>query len=426
MVLGVLVVAGVTYFVMHTQPPAQQSGNRFRANRSAPVPVLAAAAKTADVPVYLDGVGTIKALNTVTVRSQVDGKLISINFKEGQDVEKGDVLAKIDPTTYQAQLDQAVAKKAQDEAQLANAKRDFERYSRLAANNAGTQQQADTQRATVAQLQAQVQLDQAAIDNARAVLAYTTITAPISGRTGIRQVDEGNIIRASDSSGIVVITQIKPISVFFNVPQQQLAAINTAFAHEALPVDVLGEDNKTVVESGKLTVVDNQVDQTTGTVRLKAEFPNADLKLWPGQFVNVRLLTNTLHDVIVVPTSAVQRGPNGTFVFVVKPDQTVAVQNVSVSQQDDVQSVITGVQAGQQVVTTGFAQLAEGKAVHVSDGSAQPAAARPARSRNSARSRDGAGPEALQRRNGERRPDGSTSGERPRAQNSGSRTNASP
>jgi multidrug efflux system membrane fusion protein len=223
-----------------------------------------------------------------------------------------------------------------------------------------------------------------------------------------------------------VITQIKPISVFFNVPQQQLAAINTAFAHEALPVDVLGEDNKTVVESGKLTVVDNQVDQTTGTVRLKAEFPNADLKLWPGQFVNVRLLTNTLHDVIVVPTSAVQRGPNGTFVFVVKPDQTVAVQNVSVSQQDDVQSVITGVQAGQQVVTTGFAQLAEGKAVHVSDGSAQPAAARPARGRNSARSRDGAGPEALQRRNGERRPDGSTSGERPRAQNSGSRTNASP
>jgi multidrug efflux system membrane fusion protein len=426
MVLGVLVVAGVVYFVNAYQPQKQSPGNSFRANRPNAVPVLASAVKVADVPVYLDGVGTTKALNTVTVRPQVDGKLVSINFQEGQDVEKGDVLARIDPTTYQAQLDQATAKKAQDEAMLANAKRDLERYSRLAANNAGTQQQADTQRATVAQLEAQVRLDQAAIDNARAVLAYTTITAPISGRTGIRQVDEGNIVHASDATGIVVITQVKPIAVFFNLPQQRLAEINAAMAKGAPRVDVIGTDNKTVIESGKLTVMDNQVDQTTGTVRLKAEFPNAELKLWPGQFVNVRLLINTLQGVTVVPTAAVQRGPNGTFVFIVKPDQTVAVQPATVKQQDDVQTVISGVPAGQQVVTTGFSQLADGKAVRVSDGSSEPPpqAARPQRGGAPGGRRREGGPEA-QRGDGERRPSGAPT-DRPRAESSGARTSASP
>jgi multidrug efflux system membrane fusion protein len=408
MLLGLLVVGGVAY-VIKEYNPEQQKRQRAGRPRDIPVPVLAAAVKTADVPVYLDGVGTTKALNTVTVRPQVDGKLIEIAFKEGQDVNRGDVLARIDPTTYQAQLDQATAKKAQDEAQLANARRDLERYTRLAANNAATQQQADTQRAMVAQLEAQVRLDQAAVDNTRAILAYTTITAPISGRTGIRLVDEGNIVHASDSTGIVVITQIRPISVLFNLPQQRLAQINAAFAEKPLPVEVIGADNKTVVESGKLIVVDNQVDPTTGTVRLKAEFPNAGLELWPGQFVNVRLLIDTLRKVVVVPTAAIQRGPKGTFVFVVQPDQTVTVRTVEVTQQDDVQSVVAGgLEAGQQVVTTGFSQLAEGKRVRVSDGASPPATGPGA-----------SAPEAAKRGEGRRRPDGAKRGERPRGQTSG-------
>ena len=396
MLLGLLVVGGVIY-VIKEYNPEQQKQRRAGRFRELPVPVLAAAVKTADVPVYLDGVGTTKALNTVTVRPQVDGKLISIAFKEGQDVSRGDVLARIDPTTYQAQLDQALAKKAQDEAQLANARRDLERYSRLAANNAATQQQADTQRAMVAQLEAQVRLDQASVDNARAVLAYTTITAPLSGRTGIRMVDEGNIVRASDTSGIVVITEIRPISVLFNLPQQRLAQINAAFAEAALPVEVIGADNTTVVERGRLTVVDNQVDQTTGTVRLKAQFPNAGLQLWPGQFVNVRLLIDTRRAVVVVPTAAVQRGPTGTFVFVVQPGDTVTVRPVTVTQQDDVQSVIAGgLAAGEQVVTTGFSQLAEGKRVRISDGSPPPMVG-PPRGRVPGARRGGAGAEASRR-----------------------------
>jgi multidrug efflux system membrane fusion protein len=408
MLLGLLVVGGVAY-VIKEYNPEQQKRQRAGRPRDLPVPVLAAAVKTADVPVYLDGVGTTKALNTVTVRPQVDGKLIEIAFKEGQDVNTGDVLARIDPTTYQAQLDQAVAKKAQDEATLANARRDLERYTRLAANNAATQQQADTQRAMVAQLEAQVRLDQAAIDNARAVLAYTTITAPISGRTGIRLVDQGNIVHASDSTGIVVITEIRPISVLFNLPQQRLTEINSAFAEKPLPVDVIGADNKTVVEKGKLVVVDNQVDPTTGTVRLKAEFPNADLRLWPGQFVNVRLLIDTLRNVVVVPTAAIQRGPKGTFVFVVQPDQTVTVRTVEVTQQDDVQSVVAGgLEAGQRVVTTGFSQLAEGKRVRISDDASPPATGPGA-----------SAPEAAKRGEGRRRPDGAKRGERPRGQTSG-------
>jgi multidrug efflux system membrane fusion protein len=375
---GLIIVAAFVVFMLPQQQAAQNAGGRGRARGAAdgPVPVLAAAARQADVPVYLDGVGTAKALNTVTVRPQVDGKLISVAFNEGQDVQKGYVLARIDPTTYQAQLDQAVAKKAQDEAQLANANLDLERYTRLAATNSITKQQADTQRAMVAQLEAQVKSDQAAIDNARAILSYTAVMAPINGRTGIRQVDEGNIVHASDATGIVVITEIKPISVIFSLPQQVVAQVNAAFAKGPLTVDAMTSDDTKAVDSGVLRVVDNQVDQTTGTVKLKAEFPNATLQLWPGQFVNVRMLIDTLHQVVVIPTSAVQRGPNGPFVFVVQPDNTVTVRTVTVSQQDDVQvAIATGVQAGERVVTTGFAQLAEGTRVNVtkSEDAQQPA-----------------------------------------------------
>ena len=363
-------VAGVYYMPQAQQ--ARQAQNPFRGGQRAAgstetVPVLAAAAKTADVPVYFDGVGTAKALNTVTVRPQVDGKIIKISFVEGQDVEKGFILAKIDPVTYQAAYDQTVAKKAQDEAQLANAKLDLERYTKLAATNAINKQQLDTQKAMVAQLTAQVQLDQAAIDNARAILSYTDVIAPITGRTGIRLIDEGNIVHASDATGIVILTQLRPISIFFNLPQQDLPELNKAFAEGSLPVDALGPDGKTALDTGKVVVIDNQVDQTTGTVKLKAEFPNTNLQLWPGQFVNVRVLMDTLRQVVVVPTAAIQRGPNGTFVYVVKAEGAVTVRPVTLAQQDDLQAVVaTGLQAGERVVTTGFARLTEGTAVSVS------------------------------------------------------------
>jgi multidrug efflux system membrane fusion protein len=279
-------------------------------------------------------------------------------------VPKGYVLAKIDPTIYQAQYDQAVAKKAQDEAMLANAKLDLARYSKLAQSNAINKQQVDTTRAQVAQFEAQVKSDQAAIDNARAVLSYTDITAPIAGRTGIRLVDEGNIVRASDSTGLVVITQIKPISVLFSLPQQVLPDLTKGMAEGPLPIDAFAPDGTTVVDKGKVQVINNQVDPTTGTVQLKAEFPNPDLQLWPGQFVNVRVLINTLHQVVVVPAAAVQRGPSGVFVYVVKDDQTVTVRKVTLTQQDDQQAVIAaGLTPGEQVVTTGFARLAEGTRV---------------------------------------------------------------
>jgi multidrug efflux system membrane fusion protein len=398
--IGCVVIGAVVLWVEGPwqQQHQRQGSGRFRGG-DGPVPVLAKPAATADVPVYLDGVGTTKALNTVTVRPQVDGKLIKVLFTEGQDVERGYVLAEIDPTTYQAQLDQAVAKKAQDEAQLANAKIDLDRYARLAVSNAGSKQQVDTQRAQVAQLEAQVKLDQAAIENAQAILGYTKIVAPIAGRTGLRQVDEGNIVHASDATGIVVITQLKPISIFFSVPQQQLNRVNKAFGEGTLAVEALGPDNKTVVDRGTLKVIDNQVDQTTGTVKVRAEFPNPGLQLWPGQFINVRLLVETLKQVVTVPTAAVQRGPNGTFVYVVKDDNTVAVRAVTVTQQDDVRAVVTdGVKQGERVVTSGFVRLTDAAKVTVSTGDGpQPPPAAAAKPDESAPAKNGEG------RRGERR-----------------------
>lgn len=370
--VGLGLVAAAVSYRLTSQPTAQQQGKGGKGKRFAgppsadPVPVRATVAQLADVPVYLDGVGTARALNTVLVKPQVEGKLIAISFTEGQDVTRGYVLAKIDPTTYQAQYDQAVATKAQHEAQAANARLDLERYLRLAATNAINKQQVDTQRALVAQLEAQTRADQAAIDNTRAILSYTNITAPIAGRTGIRQVDEGNIVRPSDTTGLVTITQIKPISVLFNLPQQTLPELNRGMAEGPLPVDAMGPDGRTPVDSGRVVVIDNQVDPTTGTVRLKAEFPNDNLQLWPGQFVNVRLLIDTRRQVVVVPTSAVQRGPVGTFVFIIGEDLTVNVRRVTVAQQDDVRAVIaSGLKAGERLVTSGFARIADKTLVEV-------------------------------------------------------------
>lgn len=383
LVIGIVLIAlaAVFYYVFSASAPQQRRGGRFTPSEG-PVPVLVAPAARADVPVYLDAVGTIKALNTVTVRPQVDGKLLSVNFKEGDDIKKGDLLAKIDPIIYQAQLNQAIAKKAQDEAQLANSKIDLDRYERLAATAAINKQQADTQRALVAQNTALVQADQAAIDNAQAMLGYTTITAPIDGRTGIRMVDEGNYVRSADAnSSIVVITQLQPISVLFNLPQQDLSQVNTAFDRSPLKVEAQRSDNDAVIDRGVLRVVDNQVDQTTGTVKLKAEFPNANLQLWPGQFVNVRLLVDTLKQVVVIPTGAVQRGPNGTFVYVVKDDDTVSVRPITVEKQDETQTVVSkGLEAAERVVTTGFVRLTDGAKVGIGSGgipAAQPAGQRP-------------------------------------------------
>jgi membrane fusion protein, multidrug efflux system len=345
---------------------ARARGGRAALRGDGPVPVLVTAARKADVPVYFDGVGSCRALNIVTVSAQVDGKLLRVNFKEGQDVERNFVLAEIDPTIYQAQFDQAVAKKAMDEAQLANARLDLERYARLAQTNSVTRQQLDTQKALVAQFEAQVQSDQGAIDNAKGILSYTKIVAPLAGRTGIRLVDPGNIVHATDTTGIVVITQVQPIAIIFTLPQQQLGAVNKAFAKGPLSVQALGDDNRTVIDRGTLAVIDNQVDQTTGTVKLKAEFPNADLQLWPGQFVNVKLLVDTLQQVVVVPSAAVQRGPNGTFVYVANDDNTVAVHPVSVAQQNDLEAVIRdGISENERVVTTGFAQLTDGAAITI-------------------------------------------------------------
>jgi membrane fusion protein, multidrug efflux system len=371
-VLAFALAGGVYFYAPQYLPTALQGaakntrGGRAANNPDAPVPVLASAATKQDVPVYFDGVGSSRALNTVTVRAQVDGKLIAVNFKEGQDVEKGFVLADIDPTIYRAQLDQAVAKKAMDEALLGNARIDLDRYAKLTATNSASRQQYDTQKALVAQLEAQVQADQGAIENAKAMLSYTRIVAPIAGRTGLRLIDAGNIVHATDTTGVVVITQIRPIAILFTLPQQELPAVNRAFAKGALDVQALADDNRTVVDHGKLVVVDNQVDQTTGTVKLKAEFPNPDLQLWPGQFVNVKLLVDTLKDATVVPTAAVQRGPNGTFVYVANDDNTVSVRPVAVSLQDDVRAVLVdGIDTGERVVTTGFSQLNDGTRIAI-------------------------------------------------------------
>jgi multidrug efflux system membrane fusion protein len=394
--ITLLILGGLGYIGWTSFQQKQQAANRARPDLA--VPVLAATPRIQDVPVYLEGVGAVRALNNVVVRSQVDGKLIAVNFTEGQDVKKGDVLGEIDPAIYKAQFDQAVAKKAQDEAQLANMRLDLTRYQQLAASNAGSKQQADTQRAVVAQQEALVNADQAMIDNAQATLSYTKIIAPLSGRAGLRQVDQGNIIHASDLTGLVVITQLQPIAVQFSLPQQQIVRVNAASAKGALSVDVFGNDGATVADTGTLKGIDNQVDPTTGTLKLKAEFPNANFQLWPGQFVNVRLKVETLPQAIVIPTSAAQRGPAGTFSYVIGDDDIVTAKPITVIQQNETDAVIgSGLTTSDRVVTTGFANLADGSKVIVGRDEQTPSADLAPRKRRSSRDTQAGG------KDGERR-----------------------
>jgi membrane fusion protein, multidrug efflux system len=366
----VLLAAGTGIYYLRGSP-VDADGKRGGRGDGA-VAVLVALARKADVPVTLDAVGTVQSLNSVTVRAQIDGKLMKIAFSDGQDVKAGDVLALVDPTTAQALYDQAAAKKAQNMALLNNARLDSVRYKKLAQTEYGSRQQADTQDSTVAQLEAQVRSDQASIDNYKAQLEFTTIRAPIDGRTGIRNVDAGNIIRASDANGLVVITQLKPMGLVFSLAQQNLRVVSGAMAKQILSVQVLDSDNISVLDTGTLTVVDNTVDQTTGTVKLKATVPNANLQLWPGQFVNVRLLVDTLKQVVVVPSSAVQRGPTGPYVYVLGEGDKVSLKPVTIGQQDEMNAVITsGLEAGVKVVTTGFTRLTDGAKVTATEASEQ-------------------------------------------------------
>ena len=350
---------------LQSEAPRRGEGRRS-VPRDTPVPVAVEAVKLATVPVYREGIGNVQALYTVTVRAQIDGRLISVDFVEGQHVRKGDVLARIDPTVYKAQYDQAVAKRAQDQATLANARIDLQRYSRLAQTNAGPQQQADQQAALVAQLEAQLKSDDAAIDNAKAYLDYTLITSPIDARTGLRLVDPGNVVHAADANGLVSLTQITPIATIFTLPQRDLPAIAAALARGKVQVEVVEAAGRNVLARGVLQTIDNQIDVTTGTIKLKAVFPNEDERLWPGQFVSVRVVVDTLIDAKVVAASAIRRGPNGTFVYTVGADDKAAVRRVDVLLQDESRAVIgSGVAAGERLVTVGFAQLADGKAVQI-------------------------------------------------------------
>jgi multidrug efflux system membrane fusion protein len=362
-----LVVAAIGWAIWFFPSAGPSTTGRDR-DAGQPIPVLTAVATTKDVPIYLDGLGTVQAFYTVTMKAMVDGPLLAVNFTEGQDIRKGDVLAQIDPRTYQAALDNATAKKAQDQAQLANARLDLVRQQKLVANNYTSAQQADTAKAQVAQFEALVQQDQAQIDTARTQLSYTTITAPIDGRTGMRQVDAGNIVHASDPTGVVMITQLQPISVLFTLPQQALPAVAKAMAEGSAPVLALAQDETggapKLLDTGSLTVLDNQVDATTGTIKLKAVFPNAQRRLWPGGFVSVRLRTATATDAVVVPPSAIQRGPRGTYVFVIGDGATAKRQPVTVGYEDEQASVIAaGLKSGERVVVDGASRLSDGSKV---------------------------------------------------------------
>jgi len=329
------------------------------------VAVETALATSADVPVYLQGLGTVQAFYTVTVTARVDGELQKIAFTEGQTVHTGDLLAQIDPRPNQAAYEQALATKAKDQAQLENAKRDLQRYTELEPEDLASKQTVDTQHALVDQMAAQLQSDQAVIDNARTQLDYTRIVSPINGRTGIRLVDPGNIVHAADTTGIVVVTQIQPISVIFTLPEEDLGVMQTALAAGPVSVSTVARDGGTELDRGTLSLIDNEIQQATGTLKLKATFENAHNTLWPGQYVNARVLIRTERNALTVPTSAVQLGPDGPFTYVVKADSTVEVRRVKIGAQTGSVTVIAaGLQLNERVAVSNQYRLQAG--THVS------------------------------------------------------------
>jgi len=325
------------------------------------VPVVAETVHQGDVPIYLRGVGTVIAYNNVIVRSQITGQIVKIAFNQGQTVHQGDLLAQIDPRPYQAQLDQAIANRDRDQAQLVNAQANLGRYTSLQQKGYASTQLVETQNAQFAQLQAMVKSDEGVIEQAQTNLSYTNLTAPIDGVSGIRQVDIGNIIHPTDPNGLVDVTQIQPISLIFSLPQTDFVEIQQEMAHGPLTVQAYSQDDKTKLDEGKLDLIDNQIVQATGTIRLRASFPNAKRMLWPGELIDARLLLETRHDGLTVPASAVQQGPSGSFVWVIGPDESVQTRPVVVSQISEGQALIdSGLKANEEIVVQGQYRLVAG------------------------------------------------------------------
>ncbi len=348
--------------LLASRKPADAAGRAM----TQPVKVDVAAATRADVPVFLEGIGNVQAFYTVTVSSRIDGEIERVAFTEGQHVRRGDLLAQIDPRPNRAALEQALATRARDAAQLANARRDLTRYTQLMPQDLASKQTVDTQRATVDQLEAQLKIDNAVIDNARTQLDYTRITSPIDGRTGIRLIDPGNIVHANSTAGIVVVTQTQPIAVVFTLPESELPVVKAALAAGPVAVTTLAREGGQVLGAGTLALIDNQIDPASGTIRLKATFPNERELLWPGQFVNARVRVGTDRAALVVPTTAVQTGPDGAFAYVVRPDSTVEARRLEIGTQNDAVSVIkSGLAPGDRVVTSNHYRLQPGARVVV-------------------------------------------------------------